>query len=115
MLQQKDRFTTFWKKIKRSISNQLYKEPYARGSQPGIIYGLFKFYKLLINNFPKLCPILSAINTPTGSWAKVFVRLPKSFSVNACTLKGSFEFTKVITDQSSNFFYGIIRCGLTFY
>ena len=65
MLQQEDRITTFLKKIKKFISDQLYKELYPRGLQTGIIYGLFKFHKPLNNNVPKLCPILSAINTPT--------------------------------------------------
>ena len=68
LLQQEDRLTNFLKKVKRSISEQLYKELYPRGSQPGIMYGLSKIYKPLINNFPKLHPILSAINTATKSF-----------------------------------------------
>ena len=70
LLQQENRLTYFLKKVKRSISEQLYKELYPRGSQPGIMYGLSKIHKPLINNFPKLRPILSAINTATYSWAK---------------------------------------------
>ena len=62
LLQREDRLTNFLKKVK-SISDQLYKEIYPRVSQPGIMYGLSKIYKPLINNFPKLRPILSAINT----------------------------------------------------
>ena len=70
LLQQEDSLTNFLKKVKKSISEQLYKELYPRGSQPGIMYGLSKIHKSLINNFSKLCPILSAINTATHSWAK---------------------------------------------
>ena len=40
LLQQEDRLTNFLKKVKRSISEQLYKELYPRGSHPGIMYGL---------------------------------------------------------------------------
>ena len=58
LLQQEDRLTNFLKKVKKSISEQLYKELYPRGSQPGIMYGLSKIHKPLINNFPKLRPIL---------------------------------------------------------
>ena len=75
LLQQEDRLTNFLKKVKKSISEQLYKELYPRGSQPGIMYGLSKIHKPLINNFPKLHHILSAINTATCSWAKFFVPL----------------------------------------
>ena len=65
LLQQEDRLTIFLKKVKRSISDQLYKELYPRGSQSGVMYGLSKIHKPLFNNFPKLRPILSAINTAT--------------------------------------------------
>ena len=65
LLQQEDQLTIFLKKVKRSISEQLYKELYPRGSQFGIMYGLSKIHKALVNNFPKLRPILSAINTAT--------------------------------------------------
>ena len=104
LLQQEDRLTNFLKKVKRSISEQLYKELYPRGSQPGIMYGLSKIHKPLINNFPKLRPILSAINTATYSWAKFFVLLLKCFTMNEYTLKDSFEFAKDIINQNSNCF-----------
>ena len=104
LLQQKDRLTNFLEKVKRSISDHLYKELYPRGSQPGIMYGLSKIHKPLFNNFPKLKPILSAINTATYGWAKFFVPLLKSFTLNEYTLKDSFEFAKDITNQNSNCF-----------
>ena len=43
------------------------------------MYGLSKMQKPLVNNFPKLRPILSAINTGTYKWAKFFVPLLKPF------------------------------------
>ena len=92
------------KKAKKSISEQLYQEIYPRGSQPGIMYGLSKIHKPLINNFPKLCPILSAINTATYSWAEFFVPLLKCFTMNQFTLKDSFEFAKNIINQNWNCF-----------
>ena len=69
-----------------------------------IVHGLSKIHKPLINNFPKLCPILSAINTATYSWAKFFVPLLKCFTMNEYTLKDSFEFAKDIINQNSNCF-----------
>ena len=99
-----DRLTNFLKKVKRPISEYLYKELYPRGSEPGIMYGLSKVHKPLINSFPKLRPILSAINTATYGWTKFFVPLLKCFTMNEYTLKDSFEFTTDIINQNSNCF-----------
>ena len=104
LLQQEDRLTNFLKKVKKSISEQLYKELYPRGSQPGIMYGLSKIHNPLINNFPKLHPILSAINTASYSWTKFFVPLLECCTMNEYTLKDSFEFAKDIINQNSNCF-----------
>ena len=104
LLQQEDRLTNFFKKAKKSISEKLYKELYPRGSQPGIMYSLSKIHKPLINNFPKLRPILSVINKATYSCAKFFVPLLKCFTMNDYTLKDLFEFAKDIIDQNSGCF-----------
>ena len=79
-------------------------EVYPQGSQPGIMYGLRKIHKRLINNFAKLDPILSAINTATYSWVQFSVPLLKCFTLNEYTLKDSFEFPKDINNQNSNSF-----------
>ena len=55
----------FIKQVKSSVTTDLYKLLYPQGSQPGITYGPTKIYKPLANGFPKLRPILSAINTGT--------------------------------------------------
>ena len=68
------------------------------------MYGLSKIHKLLVNGFPKLRPILLAINTGTYKWAKVFVPLLKPFTSNNYTVKDSFDFAKDITQQSSKLF-----------
>ena len=56
------------------------------GSELGIMYVLSKIHKPLINNSLKLCPILSAINTATYGWAKLFLPLLKCFTMNGYTL-----------------------------
>ena len=104
LLQQDDRFTNFLKKLKRSIKELLYKELYPRGSQPGIMHGLSKIHKPLVNNFPKLFPILSVNNTATYGCAKFFSPLLTCFTMNEYTLKDSFEFTTDIINQNSNCF-----------
>ena len=75
LLQQEDRLTNFLKSIKKSISIELYKKLYPQGSQPGVMYGLSKIHKPLVDNFPKLRPILFALGTGTCKWAKSFVPL----------------------------------------
>ena len=68
------------------------------------MYGLSKIHKPLVNDFPRLRPILSAINTGTYKWAKFFVPLLKPFTSNNYTVKDSFDFAKEITQQSSKLF-----------
>ena len=104
LLQKEDRLTNFLQKMKRHISDQLFKELYPRGSQPGIMYGLSKIHKRLIKNFSKLRSVLSVINTATYGWAKFFVPLIKCFTNNEYSLKDSFKLVNHITNQSSNCF-----------
>ena len=96
----------FFKGVKICITANLYKHLYRQGSQPGIKYGLSKIHKPLVNGFPKLRPILSAINTGTYNWATFFVPLLKSFTSSNFTVKDSFDFAKDITQQSFQIVYG---------
>ena len=68
------------------------------------MYGLSKIHKPLVNGFPKLRPILSAINTGTYKWAIFFVPLLKPFTSNNHTVKDSFDFGKDVTQKSSKLF-----------
>ena len=97
LLQHEDKLIEFLKRIKSSVTTDLYKHLYPQGSQPDIMYGLSKIHKPLVNGFPKLRPILSAINTGTYKWAKFFVPLLKPFTCNNYTVKDSFDFAKDIT------------------
>ena len=67
------------------------------------MYGHSKIHKPLVNGFPKLRPILVAINTGTYKWTNFFVPLLKPFT-NNYTIKDSFDFAKEITQQSSKLF-----------
>ena len=59
---------------------------------------------LYLNSFPKLRPILLAINAGTYKWAKFFVHLLQLFTSNNYTVKESFDFAKDTTHQSSKLF-----------
>ena len=59
------------------------------------MYSLSKIHKPLIKKFPKLRPILSAINTATYGWAKFFVPLFKCFTMNEYTIKDSLTLANI--------------------
>ena len=82
LLQHEGKLIEFLKRVKSSFTTDLYKHLYPQGSQTGIIYGLSKIHKPLVNSFPNLRPILSAINTGTYKWEKFFVPLLKPFTSN---------------------------------
>ena len=92
------------KGIKQYIGD-LYKSLYPQGSQLGIMYGSSKTHKPLVNGFPKLRPILSALNTGTYKWAEFFVTLLlRDLNSNQFTLKDSFEFAKIVCEQDAGLF-----------
>ena len=70
LLQHEGKLIEFLKRVKSSVTTDSYKHLYPQGSQPGIMNGLSKIHKPLVNGFPKLRPILSAINTGTYKWAR---------------------------------------------
>ena len=76
------------------------------GTRPGIMYGLCKVHKDIIDNCPPFRPVLSAINTPTYKLAKFLVPILKSLTSNEYTVKDSFAFVEEIVEQGSEFFMG---------
>ena len=69
------------------------------------MYGPSKIRKPLFNGFPKLRPILSALNTGTYKWAEFFVTLLlRDLNSNQFTLKDSFEFAKIVCEQNADLF-----------
>ena len=81
------------------IFETVYKSLKPRGSRFGILYGLCKVHKQLVDNCPPFTPIMSAIRTPTYNLAKFLVPLLETITTNMYTVKNSFEFSKVIADQ----------------
>ena len=53
-----------------SLSVKQYQEIKAVESRPGVLYGLCKVQKAIVDVFPPLKPILSTIGTPTYKIAK---------------------------------------------
>ena len=63
-----------------NISEETRKSLKPVGTRPGIMYGLCKVHKNIIDNFPPFRPIFSTINTPTYKVAKFLVPILKSFN-----------------------------------
>ena len=86
------------------ISDTEYKKLKPRGSRFGILYGLCKIHKSLIDNCPPFRPILSAIKTPSYNIAKHLVPILEPITTNQFTIKNSFEFAKEVIEQDSGLF-----------
>ena len=75
------------------------------GSNPRVLYGLFKVHKAVVDVCPPFRPILSAVGTPTFKLAKYLVQLA-SVTANEFSVKDSFCFAEKIVNQNSNFIVG---------
>ena len=81
-----------------NISEETRRSLKSVGTRSGIMYGLCKVHKDIINNCPPFRPILSAINTPTYKLAEFLVPILKSLTSNEYTVKGSFAFAREIVE-----------------
>ena len=89
-----------------SLTEQQYKKIKAVGSNPGILYGLCKVHKTVVDVCLPFRPILSAIGTPTYKLAKYLVPKLASITANEFSVKDSFCFAEEIVNQNSNFIMG---------
>ena len=96
----KEHFKTLEKDNK--ISEDEFKSICPIGTCPGILYGLPKVHKPVINNIPKFQPVLSAINTPVYKLAKYLVPILSPLTVNDYTVKDSFIFAKEVISFDHN-------------
>ena len=84
----------FLKRVKSSVTTDLYKHVNLQGSQPDM-YGLSKTQKPLVNGFHKLRPILSAINTGTCKWAKFLFLCLNRLILTVIQLRTPLIFQKI--------------------
>ena len=83
-----DRFNRILRTIKSNIGDNLYRNLYASGTRPGILYCLPKIHKV---NTP-LRPIISSINTAGYKIAKFIGPFLSNLTVNDYNLKDSATF-----------------------
>ena len=86
----------------------------AVGSRRGVLYGLCKVRKAIVDICPPFRPILSAIVAPTYKIATFLVTILSCLTINEFTIKDSFSFPKEIVEQDSNFFMGSLDVGSLF-
>ena len=84
------------------FSEKVYSNIAPTGSRPGILYGLPKVHKPLIDGNPKFRQILSAISTPTYRLSKYLVPLLTPITTNDYTVKDSFSFAKEVINFDSS-------------
>ena len=100
--------------VSNSISEETRRSLKPVGTRPGIMYGLCKVHKDIIDNCPPFRPILSAINTPTYKLAKCLVPILKSLTSNEYMVKDSFAFAEEIVEQDSELFMGCLDVDSVF-
>ena len=89
-----------------SLSDKQYKNFKVVGSRDGVIYGICKVHKAIVDVCPPFRPILPATGTPTFEIAKFLVPILSCLTINDFTVKDSFSFAKEIVEQDSNFYMG---------
>ena len=70
-----------------------------RGCGFGILYGLCKVHKHIVDKCPLFRPIMSVIKTPSYNLARYLVPLLDPITTNKYTVKSSVKFAKEIADQ----------------
>ena len=94
------------KKLKGAVSVEQYKKIKAVGSRPGVLYGLCKVHKNIVDSCPSFRPIFSAIGTPSYKVAKFLVAGMNSITPNEFTVKDTSCFAKEVVEQDSSLIMG---------
>ena len=81
-----------------SLTEQRYKKVKAVGSNQGVLYGLWKVHKAVVDMCLHFRPILSAIGTPSHKLAKYIVPKLTSITANKFSVKDSFCFSEEIVN-----------------
>ena len=100
------KLTNLLKELKASeaISETNYKKLKPRGSSFGVLYGLCKTHKKVLDKCPPFRPILSAIKSPSYNLAKFLVPFIEPITKNNFTVKNSFQFSKEIYERNPEYF-----------
>ena len=91
-----DKLGVFLRKIKDKMPDDCYKNLFATGSGPGVLYGTAKIHKTDFSTNFQFRPIFASYNTPTYKLAKFLVPHLNHLTINEYTLDNSYKFTEEI-------------------
>ena len=99
------RRTDYLKSLEKSgsLTTDQYKKIKVIRSRPGILYGLCKIYKAIIDFCPTFRPIPSEIEIPSCKLAKFLVPKLSSIAFNEFTVTDSFAFAEELHIMMLNF------------
>ena len=97
-----------------SLTTNQYKKIKATWCRPGILCGLYKVHKVIVDVCPPFRPILSLIGTPSHKLAKFLVPKLSSITSNEFTGKDSFAFAEEIVHQNDKCFMGSLDMDSVF-
>ena len=103
--------------IKQKLSKMTFHKLDPIGCKPGVLYGLSKVHKVLINGLPKMRPILSAIGTAGYGVSKFLVPILDKITIGPYTILNSFSFNREVLQQDSTLVMGAldVYCLLAFH
>jgi len=99
---------------KGKISQQTFYKVEPVGHKPGILYGLAKVHKSLVNGIPKMRPILSAIGTAGYGLSKFLVPILKTIAEGPYTILKTFSFSQEILKQDPTLIMGSLDVDALF-
>ena len=97
-----------------SLTTDQYKNIKAIGSRPGILYGLCKFHKSIINVCPPFRPIILRIETSSYKLEKFLAPKLSSITFNEITVKDYLAFVEEIVHQDGKLFMGSLNIDSPF-
>ena len=116
IINQEVRFHKVLEKLRKQkkISQQEYEKLNPIGSRPGILYGLSKVHKPLVNGLPKIRPILSAIGTAGYNLAKFLTPILSPVANGPYTVSNNFVFNKEVLNQDASLIMGSLDVDALF-
>ena len=93
-----DKVNNFLRKLKSSniITDTVYNDLFARGSGPGILYGLPKIHKKDFSSKFQMRPIFAAYNSASFKLGKFLVNILSPLTKNLFTVENSYNFSSDI-------------------